>query len=123
MSTAPPPGDTPRPVGPEVLPEIRARRLVIVDERGDERIVAEVTGDTAVVEVSLPSNFGKQASIVLVACPEVGDGIGPGVGVQGWAEDDQRTEVNLWQEADGRWAVTARAGGPEGRTVRLVPER
>lgn len=103
----------PDPSAQPVLPELRARRLAIVDERGDERIVAKMDGDTAVVEVSLPSSFGRQASMILFACPDTGDGVGPSLGVQGWAEDDRKTEVSMWQEADGHWAVSVRAGGSD----------
>lgn len=111
----------PDATNPTDLPEIRARRLAIVDERGDERIVAKVEDDIAVVEVSLPSNFGRGASIILVASPHVDDEVGPCVGLQGWAEDERKIEVDMWQESDGRWAVVVRTGGPNQQGVSVIP--
>ena len=86
--------------------EVVTRRLVVVDDRGTPRVVAEVSGGTAELKLELADAAG-QAAVVLYATrqapPGEDLGLGPSVGVQLWAEGDALIELDAWPNADGRW--------------------
>ena len=52
--------------------EVRARRLVIVDELGDERVVIETVAGTSSVLVRVPGPAGNTTGIELFATPADG---------------------------------------------------
>ena len=79
--------------------EIQTRRLVVVDDRGRPRIVAEVVGSTAEVRLDLPGDGDQPAMSVLVFA-NPGDeavGLGPGVGVQLWVDGDEVDRLVVWR--------------------------
>lgn len=105
--------------------EITTRRLVVVDDRGRTRMVAEVNRDTAELCLQLPGDErwvaeagGRggdapgapgRTGVVLYATPPDTDGdeghlgLGPSVGLQLWAGGDSVTELDAWPDGDGRW--------------------
>lgn len=97
-----------------VLAEVRTRRLVVVDDHGDERIVGEVVNGQAELRVQLRSPTGRSTAVLLYAAPD-GDTTppGPGLGLQLWAEGGARVEVNLWADGD-RWLSEIHEGNPDG---------
>lgn len=91
----------PRPT----VDEIRTRRLVVVDDGGAERIVAEVAGSMAEVRVALPDVDGHTGSVQIYAAEHDGQGdLGPMLGLQVWADGNVRAGIDVWPE-DGRWRV------------------
>lgn len=93
------------PTTPQVMPEVRTRRLVVTDGVGAPRIVGEVTGaGVAELRLQLPHNAENQPSVLLFTNP--GDDLseGPTVGLQLWAGGAAFAEMNLWREGD-RWRV------------------
>ncbi len=103
--------------------EIRTRRLVVVDDLGRVRLVAEVVGETTELRLELPGAPGDRAAdaddgaasrsgagraaVVLHATPSTvdgpDDGLGPAVGIQLWADGDSVVEIDSWPGPDGRW--------------------
>jgi hypothetical protein len=93
--------------------EIRTRRLVVVDDQGQERVVAQVVWGTAELRVGLP---GTGSEVVLFASPGR-HGLDPGLGLQLWAGGQSVLELDAWPGPGGRWRVSRRgpdpdAGGP-----------
>jgi hypothetical protein len=90
--------------------EVRTRRLVVVDDDGNERIVGEVVRATAEFRLELPGGeSGTHTAVVLFASPvamgidpDEGD-LGATIGLHLWAEGDAITEVDAWPGEDGRW--------------------
>lgn len=108
------------------LDEIRTRRLVVCDDEGRERIVAEVRNGQAQLRLSfvgpsLPprrtahTDGAPRASVVVFACPADGD-LGPLAGLQVWADGDVVAAVEAWRDAGGPWraAVHPSDGGRPG---------
>ncbi len=91
---------------PPVLPEVRTRRLVVVDAAGSPRITGEVTEtEVAELRLELPASSPERASVLLFANP--GDAAeGPTVGVQLWTGSDAFAELNLWREGN-RWRAAS----------------
>jgi hypothetical protein len=84
--------------------------LVVDDEAGEERIVAEVVCDTAELRVTLGGEpVGQRSAVVAVASPLVtargpdDDGMGPAVAVQLWAGGEPGIELGSWPDESGRW--------------------
>ena len=84
--------------------EVSTRRLVVVDEAGRPRLVAEVRGTTVELRllVGAPDGAGSVAQVVLHAT-EGDDSLGPLAGVQLWAHGDAVAELDEWPEEAGRW--------------------
>ena len=82
--------------------EVRTRRLVIVDDDGQERIVGEVVRGTAELSIDLPGQpHGRRSSVLVFANP--GDeelALPPGLGVQLWVEGDAVDELGTWLGVD-----------------------
>lgn len=71
----------------------------------NERIVAEVVDQQALLRVMLAGPGRPQEAVVLYAAPHDGAGdIGPSLGVQLWADGDAHAEINLCKE-HGRWTT------------------
>jgi hypothetical protein len=88
--------------------ELSVRRLAVVDERGQERIVGEARGDDAELRVQLDAGgLLGTASVVLFAYG-ARDGLDPTVGVQLWAHDEPLAELEVWPDVHGRWRAVAR---------------
>jgi hypothetical protein len=86
--------------------EVRTRRLVIVDDDGTDRIVAEVRRSIAEVRVALPDIDGHTGSVQIYAAEHDGKGeLGPMLGVQAWADGNVRAGIDVWLE-EGRWRST-----------------
>jgi hypothetical protein len=90
--------------------EVRSRRLVVIDEHGRERMVAEVRGGQAELRVQLPvgpAAVGGAAttsgdSVVFFACPA---GLfDAGVGLQLWGGGETLGELAAWEEG-GVWRI------------------
>lgn len=99
---------------PANLDEVRTRRLVLVDENGAERIVAEVVRSIAEVRVALPGVDGHHGSAQLYAAEHDGKlGLGPMLGLQIWADGNVRVGIDVWPE-DGQWkSAVYTPTGPE----------
>lgn len=86
----------------ELTKEVRTRRLVVVDDDGQERITGEIVRGTAELSVDLPGQPpGRRSSVLAFANP--GDeelGLPPGLGVQLWLEGDAVDEFGAWLGMD-----------------------
>jgi hypothetical protein len=124
------------PVGPELLEarvtalegtllamarEVRTRRLVVVDDAGVPRLVAEVVEGTAELRLSTAmARRGRGTAVVLHAGagPDgedervQGRGLGALMGLQLWAEGDALVELDAWPGPDGQWRPHLHLGGP-----------
>jgi hypothetical protein len=89
--------------------ETRTRRLVVHDDEGRERIVAEVADGTAELRVELAESPGRRSAVVVVAGPLLtgrspgDDGVGPAVALQVWADGDTVIGLDAWPGAGARW--------------------
>ena len=90
--------------------ELRTQRIVVHDEEGRERIVAEVVCDTAELRVELGDQAPvERTAVVLVASPlvagrDAGDvGMGPAIALQLWTEGETTVGLEAWPGEDGRW--------------------
>jgi hypothetical protein len=108
--------------------EVRSRRLIVIDEQGHERVVAEVAHGQAELRVQLPpesppspdNGTRSPGTALIFACPDSED-LGAGLGVQLWAGGDILGEFDAW--SDGRlWSVTLHIEKPreEDATERSV---
>lgn len=108
------PGTDGRPVHEPVsaVDEVRTRRLVVCDDQGHERIVAEVRNGQAQLRLSFvgpspevqrdgPSTVPR-ATVLVFACPADGD-LGPLAGLQVWADGDVVAAVEAWRDGSGPW--------------------
>lgn len=98
--------------------EIRTRRLVVTDERDDERVVAEVVGTTAELRVQLPPPLGggaPGAAVVAFASPAApgrpGGTDGDAIGLQVWAAGDALVELEARPGGAGSWGPHLRLSG------------
>lgn len=82
--------------------EIRTRRLVVVDDDGQERITGEVVRGTAELSVDLSGQpSGRRSSVLVFANP--GDEellLPPGLGIQLWVQGDAVDELGTWLGVD-----------------------
>lgn len=104
--------------GGEPEPEVRTRRLVVVDDLGRPRIVARVVrGMAEVVVEGAETGPGERTGVALFATggpgPKGGAGgeLGEGLGVQVWVHGDPVVEMEAWQEDGGRWTPRVRLSG------------
>ena len=97
------------PIRADLVDEVRIRRLVIVDDAGQERIVAEVTRGHAEVRLLLADcRRGHESMVALSAGSD--SLFGPMVGVHLWAEGEQLGWFSAWRDAADPWR--AYLGGP-----------
>lgn len=83
-----------------------ARRVVVVDEHGRPRLVAETAGDTIELRLEVPGGAaGRRSAVVLHASgtPGTGGPDAPLLGLQLWADGEVLAELDAWPGADGRW--------------------
>ncbi len=93
--------------------EIRTRRLVVVDDSGAERIIAEVANGQAELRVALSERGQPSTGALLYAAPNAGDiDLGPMLGLQLRADGNAYVEVNLSKE-DDRWVPRIYSGNPD----------
>lgn len=81
--------------------EVRTRRLVVVDDRGRERIVAELVGDDAFVRLDLVRREGEGTTGLVLSATDGGDTAS--LGVEFWAEGNSVGGFDVWRGPDGRW--------------------
>ncbi|HVC25449.1 MAG TPA: hypothetical protein VND23_06820 [Acidimicrobiales bacterium] len=87
--------------------EVRTRRLVVVDDDGDERVVAEVADGHAELRLDLPrGQRGQRSSVLIFATPPSAE-LGEGVGLQLWGDGDSLLELCAWRSG-GRWNAQLR---------------
>src|SRR5262245_41577096 len=97
------------PVGPagvlarRLEHEVRKQRIVLVDDDGTERMVAEVNGSTAVLRLELPGSAAGRTTGLLLFTTSGSAERPPGFGVQLWADGNAIAELNGWQIRRGRW--------------------
>jgi hypothetical protein len=92
--------------------EIRTGRLIIGEETYPSRIVAEVSSGRGELRIeAAPSADGPQTSVILFAYAD-GNDLGPGAGVQLWANGDAIAELNAWSDDQTHWcsSVTTTEG-------------
>jgi hypothetical protein len=83
----------------ELRAEVRTRRFAVVDERDDERLVAELVGPVLELRAELPgSPSGQRTALLLFAAAGEGD-LSPGVGLQIWARGNLVDERCWWADA------------------------
>ena len=84
-----------------VVDELRVRRLAVVDEQGAERIVGQVVDGRVTLEVVLADRGRGRSSVLLFAAPQDLAGLGPGLGLQVWADGNAVVEINVWDDGEG----------------------
>jgi len=94
---------------PEILAELRVRRLVVVDEHDRPCVVAEVTHGQATVRLLVPDAApGERVSIELFARPgdrtDPEDEPGRGVGLQLCADGNLVASIDAW-DMGGHWTA------------------
>jgi hypothetical protein len=93
--------------------EVRTRRLVVHDDTGSPRIIAEVLNGVAELRVELgPSPAGAGPAVLVFAADGAGGdlGLGPAVGVHVWADGDAVVELGASPDAGGRWRPGLQVG-------------
>jgi hypothetical protein len=96
--------------------EVRTNRLVLEDDDGTPRAVAEVTEGVTEIRIDLPSpSPDRGTAVVLFASPSGGAadryGLGPAIGVQLWADGQPVAELDAWPDEDGRWRAHLHING------------
>lgn len=97
--------------------EVRTHRLVVVDERGNERLVAEVRGSTVELRLTTAGlGDGARPTAVLYVTDDRGPraaalGIGAATGLQLWAEGNAVAELDAWPDDSGSWHPHLHLGG------------
>lgn len=85
--------------------ELRTRRLVVVDERGRERIVGEAVAGHCELRLDLPGEpEARRSALLLYSSPERHE-LGEGVGLQLWAGGDAVWDLAAWRESNGEWVL------------------
>jgi len=92
--------------------EVRTRRLVVVDDRDRERIVAELVGDDAFLRLELLRPEGEGTTGLVLSVTTGGDVDSPGVGVEFWADGDAIGGIDAWRTPDGRWHSEVQTNPP-----------
>ena len=87
-----------------------AARLLIVDDEGTERIVAEVVANQAEVRICLPGGRGTEVLLYAGSDQELGRALG----VQLWADGNAYVEVNLRRDGDD-WVSAIHSNDQPGR--------
>ena len=96
--------------------EVRTRRLVLEDDEGAPRAVAEVGEGVTEIRLDLPSAASENGTAVVLFATAGSDavdryGLGPAIGVQLWAEGDAVAELDAWPDRDGRWRAHLHVNG------------
>lgn len=93
------PEGPPKPPSPsDVLDELRVRRLVLVDQHDQERLVAELIDNVLELRLDLPhQQAGSRTSLLLFAVPEQQEYCA-GVGMQLWVDGDMVQEFAWWSD-------------------------
>ena len=96
--------------------EVRTRRLVVTDDAGEQRIVAEVVHGHADLRVQAARTARRDGSMVMLSAGADPD-LGPMVGVHLWAEGDQVAGFSAWRDGTEDWCTSLdsgedHAGGP-----------
>lgn len=78
--------------------EVRTRRLVLVDDQEEERVIAGVDGEVAEVRVRVPHQAGLPSTEVALFAAPAGTLLPSGVGVQLWADGDVVAELTWWRD-------------------------
>lgn len=82
----------------EISTELRTGRLVVLDARDRERLVAEVVGEVLELRLDLPSSDGGGRSAVLAFTSPADDQLGAGLGLQLWAAGELVEEICWWAD-------------------------
>jgi hypothetical protein len=99
--------------------ELRTRRLVVVDDHGAPRVVADVTRGTAELRVT----DGDGAEVVLHAGAADLDGVEPSFGAHLRHGGDALAEVDAAPDDGGRWRVRGYAESPVRLSAAPAPRR
>ena len=97
--------------------EIRTRRLVVTDDAGGERLVAEVRGSTMELRLTAGRTIdGSRPAVLLYVTEGRATGstrfdLGPAVGLQLWADGDAVAELDAWPDDSGAWHPHLHLGG------------
>jgi len=83
--------------------EVRTRRLVVVDDRDRERIVAELDGEDAYFRLDLPRREGEGTTGLILYANTGGDVASPSLGLQFWADGNAIGGFEAWRSPDGQW--------------------
>ena len=88
--------------------EICTRRLLIRDDEGQSRVVAEVIGSVTEFRLDLPGALpGERTALLLFAAEGQEDtGAVAGIGAQLWVEGNEVASFAVWRSPEGEWAST-----------------
>jgi hypothetical protein len=92
---------------PAAVSEVRTRRLVVEDERGVERIVAEVVDGGAELRLELGGRTPGRRSMVLLYSLDGDRELGAALGLQLWVDGNVAFECDLWRDLGGAWRRSA----------------
>jgi hypothetical protein len=93
--------------------EVRTRRLVVVDDQGDEQVVGEVVNGQAELRVQLRSPVGRSTTVLFYAAPDGGTTPLAPASAFSFGQKGGRVEVNLWADGD-RWFSDIHEGDSDG---------
>jgi hypothetical protein len=106
----------PDPDAEVAIDEVRTRRLVVVDEAGEERIVATVDRGLATLQVLVAGCPDGEETMVDISASDDPE-FGPSIGVHLCARGDEvavftawRDDIGAWREGSGPWR--AAVSGP-----------
>ncbi|MGH9091292.1 MAG: hypothetical protein ACRDZR_07955 [Acidimicrobiales bacterium] len=109
-------GERPAVTGAVATEEVRTRRLVVVDEVGEERIVATVDRGQATLQVLVAGCPDGEETMVDISAGDDPE-FGPSIGVHLCARGDEvavftvwRDDATPWREGAGPWR--AAVSGP-----------
>jgi hypothetical protein len=96
--------------------EVRTRRLVVTDDDGQRRIVAEVVHGHADLRVQMADAARGEGSMVMLSAGS-DPGLGPMVGVHLWAEGNRVAGFSAWRDDTEGWRTSLdpdedHTGGP-----------
>ena len=90
----------------DLIPEVRTRRLVVVDDDGHERIVGEVVSGYAELRLDLPGTAPERSTSLLLFASDVrGNDQGPSLGFQLWIDGDSVLGFSAHEEGSGVWVA------------------
>lgn len=90
--------------------ELRTQRLVVTDEVGNERIVGEVVGGHAELQLVMPGSQPLEGTAVTLFSMLGDEDAPPGVGLQLWADGNALLEINAWRDNQGNWSTDVQLG-------------
>ena len=87
--------------------ELRTQRVVVLDSDGQPRITASVEGPVAELRVESNRELGAPSTAVMLfaarRAPNSDEALGASIGLQLWAEGEQRAELSAAPSLGGRW--------------------